>query len=127
MLFVSSGEVCRALHATHYAHTLGAEWIEARAVGLDASTRCALPDIDPADQAVYPLDQENLAWADLVVSLDEAAARACATLPAVVAQRCYPFPPPTNADDWPHVRAALEVRVAGMIGGMRMMSRCTTT
>jgi len=122
VLFVSSGEVCRALLAAHYAHTLGPEWIEARAVGLDASASCALPDIDPADQTKYALDPENIAWADLVVSLDEAAALACATLPAQVVRRCYPVPPPTNVDDWPHVRAAIQARVAGMIGGMRMMS-----
>lgn len=122
MLFVSSGEVCRALLATHYAHALGAEWIEARAVGLDASARCALPDIDQADQTTYALDPENIAWADLVVSLDEAAALACAVLPAQVVQRCYPVPPPTDADDWPRVRTAIQARVVGMIGGMRMMS-----
>lgn len=123
MLFVSSGEACRALLAVHYAHLLGAEWVEARAVGLDASARCALPEIDPADQTKYALDPENIAWADLVVSLDEAAALACAALPAQVVRRCYPVPPPTNADDWPHVCAAIQARVAGMIGGMRMMNR----
>lgn len=115
--------MCRALLAAHCANTLGAEWIEARAVGLAVSARCALLDIDTAGQIQHTLDSENIAWADLVVSLDEGAALACAALPEQVTQRCYPFSQPSDANDWPQLRLAIEARVAGMIGGMRMMSR----
>ena len=125
VLFVSSGEVCRALLATHYAHTLGAEWIEARAVGLDVSARCALTDIDQADQTKHTLDQANIAWADLVVSLDEYADIACPPLPTNVQKHCYPFPQPENIEDLRRVRDAIKQLVEGMIGGMRLMNRCT--
>lgn len=126
VLFVGSGDVCRALQAASVANAIGQAWIEARAVVLPAALTpaksvCALADIDASSQPLPCLDQANIAWADLLVTLDEAADQACPPLPAKVQKRCYPFPQPKNPEDWRRVRDAIQQRVEGMIGGMRMM------
>lgn len=127
VLFVGSGDACRALLAAAFANSIGAAWMEARAVALhDAplapKPSCALAGIDLADQTLHRLDQANIAWADLIVTLDEAADLACPPLPASVQKRCYPFPQPENSAGLRRVRAAIKQRVEGMIGGMQMMS-----
>lgn len=126
VLFAGSGDVCRALLATAFANSLGAAWMEARAAALhDAplapEPSCALAGIDLPDQTLHRLDQANIAWADLIVTLDEAADLACPPLPETVQKRCYPFPQPENSADLRRVRDAIQRRVEGMIGGMRMM------
>ncbi len=128
VLFVGSGDACRALLATAFANSLGAAWMEARAVALHEAPlapepSCVLAGIELPDQALHRLDQANIAWADLIVTLDEAADRACPPLPVTVQKRCYPFPQPENLEDLQHMRDAIRQRVAGMIGGMRMMNR----
>ena len=82
----------------------------------------AIAGHDLPDQPLYRLDQANIAWADLIVTLDEPAYLARPPLPTSVQERCYPFPPPENADDLRRVRDAIQQRVEGMIGGMRMMN-----
>lgn len=126
VLFVGSGDVCRTLLATMFANSIGAAWMEARAVTLDAAAepKCALAPSDLPDQLVYRLNQENIAWADLIVALDEQADLACSLLPVMVQKHCYPFPQPENIEDLRRVRDAIKQRVEGMIGGMRMMNRC---
>ncbi len=128
VLFVGSGDVCRALLATAFANSIGAAWMEARAVALHEASlapkpSCALAGIDLPDQTLHRLDQANIAWADLIVTLDEAADFACPPLPARVQKRCYAFPQPENIEDLRRVRDAIQQRVEGMIGGMRMMNR----
>ncbi|MEK6664028.1 MAG: hypothetical protein AABY73_09220 [Pseudomonadota bacterium] len=124
VLFVGSGEVCRALFATTFANSIGAAWMEARAVALHAAPlnpSCALAGIDLPDQTLHRLDQANIEWADLIVTLDDAADLACPLLPETVQKRCYPFSQPGNIEDLRIVRDAIQQRVEGMIGGMRMM------
>lgn len=60
-----------------------------------------------------PPDDALLAWADLVVTLDEASERECPALPGHGQRRHYP------AGD----EVALRERVSGMVGGMRMMGK----
>ena len=67
--------------------------------------------------------KKNIEWADLIVTLDEAADLACPRFPASVQKRCYPFPQPENMEDLRGVRDAIQQRVEDMIGGMRMMNR----
>jgi len=123
VLFVGSGEVGRAMLAAAFANTIGAAWMAARAVTLDESPtlNCTIAEHDLRDQTLYRLDEENIAWADLIVTLDESADIACPPLPARVQKRCYPFPRPENVADMQGVRDAIQERVEGMIGGMRMM------
>ena len=128
VLFVGSGDVCRALLATTLANSLGAAWMEARAGVLHEPSlvpipSCALAGTDLADQTLHRLDQKNIAWADLIVTLDETADLACPPLPSTVQKRCYPFPQPENSADLRRVRDAIKRRVEGMIGGIRMMNR----
>ena len=123
VLFVGSGDVCRALIATHFANSIGSAWMEARTVALaePAAPHCTSAGHDLPDQALYRLDQENIGWADLIVTLDETADFACPPLPTSVQKRCYPFPQPENASDLRRVRDAIQRRVEGIIGGMQML------
>lgn len=128
VLFVSSGEACRALLATYFANTIGATWIEGRAVplqhlGVSSAPACELVEGEALNQPLYDLDQANIAWADLIVTLDESAKLACHACPVRVQQRCYPVAEPKNAADLKRVREEILRRVEGMIGGMRMMQQ----
>lgn len=129
VLFVGSGDSCRAMMAAAFANTLGQRYMEARAAALHPGPLAPGPlgamreaGVEMADQILYPFDASHLAWADLVVTLDEEADRACPTLHEWVQKRCYPFTPPDNADSLHRVRDAIKQRVEGMIGGMAMMA-----
>lgn len=131
VLFISSGDPCRALMAAAFANSLGQRFISARAVTLQPEP---LPpqllstlenmgwDVCLHPEAEYPLNAANLAWADLVVALDEATALACPALPEGVQKRCYPFARPENLESLRQVRDAIQQRVAGMVGGMAMIN-----
>ena len=127
VLFVSNGDVCRALIAAAFANSLGQRYMEARAVALHPGPLApellgAMREVEIADHTLHPFDASNLAWADLVVTLDEAADRACPTLPERVQKRCYPFACPNDLDSLRRVRDAIKQRVEGMIGGMAMIA-----
>lgn len=125
VLFFGSGEPCRALLAASMANEMGAEWIEARAVALPETNNidCSAAGLDAADRAGQVLNQEISAWADLIITLDDAADAACPPLPSHVQKRCYPVAPADSPADWLRVREAIQQRVEGMIGGMRMINR----
>ena len=78
--------------------------------------------LDVSNPRLYRLNNNNIAWADLVVALDEAAAAACPVLPTWVQTRCYPFAAPENIESLRRVRDAIQQRVAGMVGGMALMA-----
>ena len=129
VLFVSSGDVCRAVMAAAFANSLGQRYMEARAAALylgplapELLGAMREAGVEIADQILHPFDASNLAWADLVVTLDEAADRACPTLPEWVQKRCYPFAHPDNLDSLRRARDAIKQRVEGMIGGMAMIA-----
>lgn len=130
VLFVGSGDLCRAMMAAAFANSLGQHYMEARAAALYHDHRPLAPEllgamreagVEMADQILHPFDASNLAWADLVVTLDEAADRACPALPEWVQKRCYPFAHPENPDSLHRVRDAIKQHVEGMIGGMAMI------
>lgn len=125
VLFVGSGDLCRAMMAAAFANSLGQRYMEARAAALYHGPLA--PELlgamrEAGDHTLHPFDASNLAWADLVVTLDEAADRACPTLPEWVQKRCYPFACPNDLDSLRRVRDAIKQRVEGMIGGMAMIA-----
>ncbi len=131
VLFVGSGDNCRALMAVAFAHALGWKYMTARAVGLQVGG--GLPSsflqvmeeagLDVSNQTLHALSVENLAWADLVVTLDAAANQACATLSSEMQQRFYSFPEPGNdLEALRQTREAIRQRVVGMLGGMAMIA-----
>jgi hypothetical protein len=63
--------------------------------------------------ASLPVDGWLLDWADLVVTLDGEAERRCPPLPRHGQRRHYPA-----ADE-----AALRERIAGMVGGLKLLAR----
>ena len=130
ILFLGLHGGCRAPMAEGYANALGGDWLEARAAGLDpqpldplAVAAMAEAGITLADQRP-PLTADLLRWADLVVTLDAVARDRCPPLPPRVQHRHYPFAIP--ADGLPSycaLREQIRIRVAGMIGGMKMLLR----
>ena len=128
VLFVGSGDSCRALMAAAFANSLGQRYMLARAVTLQAFSQMqplaeVMREVGLADfdSSLHPLNSDSLAWADLVITLDAAATAACPVISAHVQQRCYAFTPPENKEDLRTVRAAIQQRVAGMVGGMQLM------
>lgn len=92
VLFVATDTAAADIGAR--AARLGAGWIEPRA-------------------ALAPPQATALAWADLVVSLDQDARD---TLP--------PLPPTARHVHWPPASATeREQRIRGMLGGLRLLSR----
>lgn len=75
-----------------------------------------------ADRMPLPFDAETLAWADLIVTLDAAADRACPAVSEWAQKRCYPFAHPTDIESLRQVRDAIKRRVEGMVGGMAMIA-----
>ena len=129
VLFVASGDGSRAAMAAAFANTLGQAYLEAPAVCLDhapATTELReamrASGVAMADEMLCALDASSLAWADLLVTLDEAADRACPPLPKGVQKRCYVFARPENVVDLYRTRDAIKQRIEGMIGGMVMMA-----
>ena len=129
VLFVGSGDLCRAMMAAAFANSLGQRYMEARAAALylgplapELLGAMREAGVEIADQILHPFDASNLAWADLVVTLDEAADRACPALPEWVQKRCYPVACPNDLDSLRWVRDAIKQRVEGMIGGMAMIA-----
>lgn len=129
VLFVGSGDCSRALMAVAFAHALGEGYLSARAVALQQEPLAPefLPvmqqlGLDMPTPSVYALNPENLAWADVVIALDEAAEHACATLPAGTQKRLYPFAAPDNVESLRQVCDLIRQRVAGMVGGMAMLA-----
>ena len=129
VLFVGNGDPSRALIAAAFANVLGLHFMRARAVELQRMP--CLPQLssimhevglDVSNPRLYLLYRDNIAWADLVVALDVAAAAACPVLPTWVQKRCYPFAPPEDIESLRRVRDAIQQRVAGMVGGMAFMA-----
>ncbi len=75
-----------------------------------------------AEHMPTPFDAGTLAWADLVVTLDAAADRACTTVPEWAQKRYYHFAHPTDIESLRQVRDAIKRRVEGMVSGMAMIA-----
>lgn len=149
LLFLASGDACRALLALTISLRLGAAQLETCAfirdcLPLAAQLRHALNTIEnlaesftlpgaissklislnePTSDRVAPsLDEAITHWADLVLFLDSAAKQACPRIPPRVQRRDYFYTPVLDLNSFDEVRARLEQRIAGILGGLAMMS-----
>lgn len=129
VLFVGSGDSSRARMAASFANSLGAQYMQARALGVAAEP--LLPELQHAlralgveglEQALPPLDADHLQWADVLIALDVGVAQACPQLPQGVQTRCYAFATPANTQHLHQIREAIRQRIAGMLGGMKMLA-----
>ena len=115
ILFLSGEHPAPANLAAHYANQLGGQWMVARAA--------VLPSISGE---VAALDEAALAWADLLVTLDDVALAAKPWLRPGLQHRHYGFAPiPPSADKiaWQAFNRCVRERVEGMIAGMRMLEK----
>ncbi len=115
IVFFCGSHPAPASLATHYANTLGSDWVEARAAVL------------PGVAGEVPvLGDDAVVWADLLVTLDAAALAAKPPLRAGLQHRHYPFEPipdVANKAAWRELAARIRQRVEGMIGGMRLLQK----
>ncbi len=95
-----------AQQASNLTNQLGTGWMEAR-------------------PAISTINSVDLAWADLVVTVDAAARTALPTAMPGVQHRHYPFEPGTEPADMQHDR--LRARIEGMLGGLRLLQRASMT
>lgn len=126
ILFLAYGDAYRARLAATLALRLGASLLEARACMLaPARMRLSPQALDQASlavQEVNSLDEALLQWADLVICLDRQSDAECPALPASVQKRCYPYAAPHDAASLAALKRALEQRIAGIIGGIKMLA-----
>lgn len=107
ILFVEAPPAHRAALAVDSAQRLGQGWLQARAACVGDGPGASCP----------ALDAEALAWADLVVTFDTAAGRACDGR----AKRCKHWA--LDEGQGTEVAAAIDRQVASMVGGLRMLAR----
>lgn len=114
-------------------NALGGGWLEARSAGfrrgrLDAAAVAVMHEagIDLEGAAVKLCEPELLEWADLVIALDEEAARRCPPLPAAAQKRFYAFDVPVDRDKLHacrQLRDGLRARIEGIRAGLRMLEK----
>lgn len=102
--------------AARLTRELGPEWAEARAATLDADTH---------DGGISRLDDALKEWADLIVYFDPQTGAKATPLPASTRLKHWPLEH-DHGDPSPALTDELRQRVAGMIGGMRMLSRLSS-
>ena len=115
ILFLSGVHPAPANLAAYYANQLGGQWMVARTA--------VLPGISGE---VVALDADALIWADLLVTLDDAALAATPSLRSGLQHRHYgfaPIPPSTDKIAWQAFNRCVRERVEGMIAGMRMLEK----
>lgn len=128
VLFLSA-EPGPALAAVHFAQAIGKDWLEARGGALRPGTAdLALTEAvgkatgTPVEGVSIPMDATALAWADLLVTLDAQAAMACPSPGPGQQLRHYPVVE-GDGDEPALLCERIRRRVAGMVGGMRMLQR----
>ncbi|HKJ09515.1 MAG TPA: hypothetical protein VKA76_10545 [Gammaproteobacteria bacterium] len=126
VVFFAAATPCVAALARALAEHLDSQWLDVRAAFTGPAPHCppATSDGLPLSAVPAALDESLLGWADLLVCLDAAALTACPALPPDVRRIHWPAVAAVahlGVDD-PTLRKALEERIQGMIGGMRLLA-----
>lgn len=115
VLFYSS-EPLYAETALAYAHKLGQGWLDARAAHTHVNMA--------KTTAVFsPLTAELLVWADLLITLGPAPYTFDVAIPDRVQVRHWRIAPNEISDHAKTVDEDIRRRVAGVVGGMRLMAK----
>ncbi|MFN2348549.1 MAG: hypothetical protein ABR558_03100 [Thioalkalivibrio sp.] len=101
ILFIGTSGDWRTELAVRLTGELGAGWMEGR--GAD----------------VQGLDPDILAWADLVIPLDEKSRQRCPALPPTARLKAWDLP--TRSPD--DTETEMRLRLGAMLGGLHMLSR----
>lgn len=113
-----------ALIALSCLDSLGDEIAEGRALALDNNPEewpgQIWQDVSLPAVRLSAADGDLLAWGDLLITLDEEPAVDISALPGQLRHRAWTL---DGAEGEAELIAALSKRVAGMLGGIRMMSR----
>lgn len=122
--------------AEGFANSLGNQWLEGRAAVLAVESRnsyvtqvMAEAGLDINGRHAQLLDEALLHWADLIVTMDEAAKANCPRMPPGVQLRHYPFADPdaeqVTLPVCRQIRDQVRARVEGMIGGMKLLQNAS--
>lgn len=130
VLFVCTGNSCRSQMAEGWLRALGEERFAADSAGVDpkgqnprAIAVMAEADLDISAQASTLLTDENLRWADLVVTVCGHADETCPMLPPGTHKEHWPLDDPARAEgteeeilsQFRTSRDEIRTRVAGLI------------
>lgn len=128
VVFFCAGNAGYCLAAAEFADRLGQDWIEARVAVADTERQ------DPRTLAAMGAHRESpvptealFMWADLVVTIGDAAAAHCPALPAHVQKKHWAVDP-LRLDEAQGVvaqavRDDIRARVEGIVGGLRLMAK----
>lgn len=105
ILFLCTGNSCRSQMAEGWARHLGGEDLDVRSAGLEAHGQNprALAVMDEAgvsirEQASSVVGDDDIAWADVVVTVCGHADEHCPVLPPGVRRLHWPLPDPARAE-----------------------------
>lgn len=138
VLFWCAGQAGYGLIAREFADRIGADWLEARAVGIDSPAHIAAAmatmreiGIELVGARLTEPSDELLMWADLVVTLGRDAEVCCPALQLHVQKKQWPLAGANidrdSADDIARAfrvaRDDIRARVEGIVGGLRLMAK----
>lgn len=105
ILFLCTGNSCRSQMAEGFARSLGGDTVAVRSAGIEAHGQnpravaaMAEAGIDITAQPSSVLTDDDLHWADVVVTVCGHADEQCPVLPASVRRVHWPLPDPARAD-----------------------------
>ncbi len=107
IVFLSGHRDGLAELAMQWTTQLASSWMEARGLAPSSEKGCQV------------LSEEDLEWADVLVTLDAAALADLPLLPSRVQHKHYPFERSEENETSLHQR--LRARILGMAGGMRLL------
>ncbi len=130
VLFVCTGNSCRSQMAEGWLRALGGDRYAVRSAGLEAQglnplavAAMAESGVDIAGQSSSELDDADLEWADLVVTVCGNADEHCPVLPPGTTRLHWPIPDPAGAEGSPeqvrqvfaNVRDEVRLRVGSLL------------
>ncbi|WP_440997691.1 arsenate reductase (thioredoxin) [Arhodomonas sp. SL1] len=105
ILFLCTGNSCRSQMAEGWARHLGGDEVSVRSAGIEAHglnpravEAMAEVDVDISGQASHRLTDEDLQWADLVVTVCGHADEHCPILPPGTRREHWPLDDPARAE-----------------------------
>ncbi len=139
ILYVCTGNSCRSQIAEGWTRCLGGDRVTARSAGLEAHglnpnavAAMQVVGIDISSQSSSILNKEDIAWADVVVTVCGHADEHCPLLPPATRKIHWPFNDPARvtgsaqeiANAFAATRDAMRIQVEQLLGGTDGLAPC---